>query len=97
VVVAAETKLPEAEHAHLARAVRARILEGLALRVDEVLLLPPGSLPKTSSGKLQRPRARDMFRTDSLGERKSGGSWQLVRQLASSRWNFVKASLRGSD
>jgi fatty-acyl-CoA synthase len=97
VVVAAETKLPDAEHARLARSVRARIIEGLALRVDEVLLLPPGSLPKTSSGKLQRPRARDMFRADSLGERKSGGSWQLVRQLASSRWNFVKASLRSSD
>jgi fatty-acyl-CoA synthase len=97
VVVAAETKQAESEHAHLARAVRARVLDALSLRVDEVLLLPPGSLPKTSSGKLQRPRARDMFRTDTLGERKSGGSWQLVRQLAASRWNFVKASLRGGE
>jgi fatty-acyl-CoA synthase len=95
VVVAAETKLAEAEHARLARAVRARVLEALALRVDEVLLLSPGSLPKTSSGKLQRPRARDMFRASTLGQKSAGGSWQLVRQLAASRWNFVKASLRG--
>jgi acyl-CoA synthetase (AMP-forming)/AMP-acid ligase II len=95
VVVAAETKQAEPEHARLARSVRARVQGALSLRVDEVLLLPPGSLPKTSSGKLQRPRARDMFRADALGERKSGGSWQLVRQLAASRWNFVKASLRG--
>jgi acyl-CoA synthetase (AMP-forming)/AMP-acid ligase II len=97
VVVAAETKLAEADHASLARAVRARVLEALALRVDEVLLLPPGSLPKTSSGKLQRPRARDMFRASTLGQKNAGGSWQLVRQLASSRWNFVKASLRGGS
>ncbi|HKE15034.1 MAG TPA: fatty acyl-AMP ligase [Kofleriaceae bacterium] len=97
VVVAAETKLPEADHARLARAVRARILEALALRVDEVLLLAPGSLPKTSSGKLQRPRAREMFRASTLGQKGGGGSWQLVRQLASSRWNFVKASLRGGS
>ncbi|HTE53825.1 MAG TPA: fatty acyl-AMP ligase [Kofleriaceae bacterium] len=99
VVVAAETRLAEPELAPLMRQVRARILEALALRVDEVLLLPPGALPKTSSGKLQRARARAMFEGGTLGEG-AGSSWQLFRQLkqlAASRWSFVKASLRGKD
>jgi fatty-acyl-CoA synthase len=97
VVVAAETRLDETAHPDLVREVRARILEGLGLRVDDVLLLAPGSLPKTSSGKLQRGRAGEMFRAGTLGAGERGGSWQLVKQLARSRWNLVKASLRGND
>jgi fatty-acyl-CoA synthase len=53
VCVVAETKAAEAEHAQLARRVR----EALRLRgvgVDRVVLVEPGAIPRTTSGKVRR-------------------------------------------
>lgn len=53
VYVVAETKLDPAEHAQLAERVRDALgLRGIA--VDQVLLVPPGEVPKTTSGKIRR-------------------------------------------
>lgn len=43
------------------RAVRRAVREAVGVVVDHVVLLQPGELPKTSSGKLQRFRCRDQF------------------------------------
>jgi fatty-acyl-CoA synthase len=53
VYVAAETKLDPPEHAALSARARAA-LAASGVIVDRVLLLPPGALPKTTSGKLRR-------------------------------------------
>lgn len=45
----------------VARAVRRTVAEELELQVHEVVLLPPKSIPKTSSGKLQRHACRAGF------------------------------------
>jgi fatty-acyl-CoA synthase len=63
-VIVAETRLEGAGEAEWA-AIR-RELSDVARRVTglpphEVVLLPPGSLPKTSSGKLQRSLSRQRF------------------------------------
>ncbi|MEO5669063.1 MAG: AMP-dependent synthetase, partial [Ramlibacter sp.] len=68
VIIAAETKLAGVGREQLQHSIRSRLMEALALAVDEVLLLPPHSLPKTSSGKLQRALARDLFLAGKLGE-----------------------------
>ncbi|MEN0062385.1 MAG: fatty acyl-AMP ligase [Myxococcota bacterium] len=47
--------------------VRSIVQRELSLRVSEVRCLPPGTLPKTSSGKLQRRKARDMYLRGDLG------------------------------
>jgi acyl-CoA synthetase (AMP-forming)/AMP-acid ligase II len=52
-VVVAETRRPASEHAELARAVR-EALKSHGLSVDAVHLVGPGTLPKTTSGKLVR-------------------------------------------
>jgi fatty-acyl-CoA synthase len=41
--------------------VQRAVHRALALAVDRVVLLEPGALPKTSSGKLQRARARALY------------------------------------
>jgi fatty-acyl-CoA synthase len=93
VVVAAEVRAADDAEA-IRAAVGARILEALALRVDEVLLLPPGSLPKTSSGKLQRARTVELYRRGELGRvGDAPGALGMLRHLAASRWGYVKASL----
>ena len=53
VYVVAETKAAEAQHAQLARRVRDALLaRGIA--VDRVELVAPGSIPRTTSGKVRR-------------------------------------------
>jgi fatty-acyl-CoA synthase len=76
--------------------IQTQILAALSLRVDEVILLPPGSLPKTSSGKLQRSKAAEMFARGELGKGAGPASkLGLLKHLAASRWNFIKASITG--
>ena len=59
VVIACEVATSDRET--LERAIRARIRDELALSVEDIVLLPTGSLPKTSSGKAQRARTRAMY------------------------------------
>ncbi len=73
-------------------AVRTRISQELALTVAQVVVLRPGTLPKTSSGKVQRSRTRAMVLDGSL-QRSARGTptarrsrlrlaWRLRRQAA---------------
>ena len=57
VVVLAETKLPASDAQaldELSGRVRAAVLDALGVVPERIVLLEPRSLPKTSSGKLQR-------------------------------------------
>ncbi|WP_199443701.1 AMP-binding protein [Umezawaea beigongshangensis] len=61
VVIAVE--LAGAGHSpeHVAEDVRARVLAGTGVRVDAVALCRPRSLPRTTSGKIQRSLARTRY------------------------------------
>ncbi len=63
-VVVAETKADD--HAPIRKAVATRVREAVGLPTDEVVLVLPGSLPKTSSGKLQRSLCRTRYQDDQL-------------------------------
>lgn len=65
IVLALETR-PDAP-ADLAEQVAAAVQSHLALKVADVVLLEAGTLPKTSSGKLQRRQARTLYLTGQLG------------------------------
>jgi fatty-acyl-CoA synthase len=45
----------------IAAQVQEVVLARTGLRLREVVLLPPGTVPKTTSGKVQRARARALF------------------------------------
>ena len=64
-IVVAESK--EQDRGRLAQAVKAHLQETLFLSVTEVVLLGPGELPKTTSGKLQRRRTRQQYLDGNLG------------------------------
>lgn len=51
-VVVAESKAED--HAEVRRSVAQRVRDAIGLPAKEIVLVEPGSLPKTSSGKLQR-------------------------------------------
>ncbi len=61
VVVVAETREPAERHAALGREVMQRVSDEVGLAPDRVALVPPGAIPKTSSGKIQRGRCRDQW------------------------------------
>jgi len=59
VVVVAETKAGDTQP--IRREVAARVLDAVGLPPEEVVLVPAGTLPKTSSGKLQRSLCRSRY------------------------------------
>lgn len=97
-VIALETR--SNDHDGLAKNVRQIVHRELALNVAEVLCLEPGTLPKTSSGKLQRAKTRSQYLNGTAGKegnRNAGATDRitLARHMAASVWSRAKAALRG--
>jgi fatty-acyl-CoA synthase len=64
VVVVAETKLDET--GHVRDALVARVRDAIGVPPEDVVLVQPGTLPKTSSGKPQRSLCRRRYLGDEL-------------------------------
>jgi fatty-acyl-CoA synthase len=64
VVVVAESKADDVEAVR--RAVHAKVLDTVGLPARDVMVVQPGTLPKTSSGKLQRALCRDRYLNEEL-------------------------------
>jgi fatty-acyl-CoA synthase len=61
VLVESRSAGDEAAEKDIRREVTARVVAEIAVRPTQVRVLPPGSLPKTPSGKLRRAAARDLL------------------------------------
>jgi fatty-acyl-CoA synthase len=101
VVLAFEVQEHErlAQAASLVGAVRKAVQEGMGLTLDDVLALPPGALPKTSSGKLQRARTRELYETGELMGRppsREANKLDLVKQAAASQLSYLKLAVLGA-
>ncbi|MNT00201.1 putative ligase [compost metagenome] len=66
VVLVCESKEPPDAHDALAKAVQRRVAEAVGLQPDTVTVVPPGTVPKTSSGKLQRGRCKALWQAGTL-------------------------------
>jgi fatty-acyl-CoA synthase len=64
IVVVAETKTDDVPQVH--DSVINRVCDAVGVPPVEVVLVRPGTLPKTSSGKLQRSLCRDRYHEDQL-------------------------------
>jgi 1-acyl-sn-glycerol-3-phosphate acyltransferase len=68
-LVAAETREEDpAARDRLVREVTDRVAAAVELPPDLVILLPPGAVPKTSSGKIRRAATRDLYLSGQLGQ-----------------------------
>ena len=52
--------------------------------LDEIVLAPPGSVLKTSSGKIRRSASRQMYEKGEIGKKGKAVIWQIVRLALSS-------------
>ena len=82
-------------------ALRARVnalgIDLLGAPPDEIVLAPPNTVLKTSSGKIRRAATRDVYLSGAIGRRGAGFRLQLARlALASAQASFGHGTRRAS-
>jgi fatty-acyl-CoA synthase len=95
VVVVAETREPEEKRPALAKEVKAEIAKATGLTVDEVVVVDAGTIPKTSSGKLQRRKARSQFEEGNLEKREAEGKLKVASRIVESQLAHLKLGIFG--
>ena len=94
-IVVAETRL--GEEAALAD-LKKRILEAsgtiLEIPPEEIVLVPPHAVPKTSSGKIRRSATREFYEAGTLGRPGRALWWQLGRLTLSGTAGRIARGLR---
>ncbi|HIE66231.1 MAG: AMP-binding protein [Nitrospira sp.] len=89
-VVVAETREKGKErHLQLITAINNRVVAAIGIPPDQVLLLSPGSVQKTSSGKISRSACREAFLMDQLGKPRSTTQIQFVRLITAWFWSWT--------
>ncbi|MDE0101657.1 MAG: AMP-binding protein [Bryobacterales bacterium] len=79
-VVVAETRRSPAEYANLASAVTEAVASRVGIPPDDVVLVRPGRVPKTSSGKIQRSALRADYDSGRADASAAAPTWlQLAR------------------
>ena len=82
-VVAAETREhDEKRRQEVAAAIRSKIVDLCGAPPDDVVLVPPHSILKTSSGKLRRSAVRELYDRGELGTAARAPWMQIVRLYA---------------
>ncbi len=92
VVVAAESRMWKDHADELKGKIRKAVTDALNIRVGRTEILPPESLPKTSSGKVQRRKACQLFEAGELGRLAARPT--SLRCLFASKWHYWKHSIK---
>jgi 1-acyl-sn-glycerol-3-phosphate acyltransferase len=80
----AETRATEPEARRvLVATILERVAEVVAVPPDDLILAPPHTVPKTSSGKIRRAAARELYLRGGFARR--GPSWRTRARLVASR------------
>ncbi|MFO0762123.1 MAG: fatty acyl-AMP ligase [Byssovorax sp.] len=99
VVIAFETAVTlEAKRIAQKGEVRRVVQQALGLTVDDVVPLGVGVLPKTSSGKLQRAKTRELYENGLLlgrGSAREVDTLEVARELAKSQIGYFRHAIFG--
>ena len=77
-------------------AVSTRVIEHTGIRPQRICVLAPGTLPRTSSGKLRRTEAARRFRAGLLTAPRRVNAWTMAPALARSALAWLRVRFRGS-
>ncbi len=72
-----------------------KIIELIGVPPDAVIIVPPYTIPKTSSGKLRRSDCKANYLKGRLGRRGKSVQWQMIKLISAMCWQKVKFSLAG--
>jgi 1-acyl-sn-glycerol-3-phosphate acyltransferase len=79
-IVLAETRSRDpAERERLRAEINTLAGDLIGAPPDEIVLAPPGTVLKTSSGKIRRAASRDRFEKGDIGKRQRSVPWQVTR------------------
>ncbi|MGD0277945.1 MAG: AMP-binding protein [Smithella sp.] len=83
-VVMAETREENPEKLNALRGeINTLAMDLVGTAADEVVLAPPGTVLKTSSGKIRRAANRSLYESGKIGKSYKAAWWQIVRIAAS--------------
>ncbi|MGH9743647.1 MAG: AMP-binding protein, partial [Candidatus Acidiferrum sp.] len=82
IVVAESRERETTRRAAIVAAVTEQVSQGLGLPPDKVEIIPPGSIPKTSSGKLRREETKQLYLAGKLAAGKAPAWIQIARLAA---------------
>ena len=102
IVVAESREREGARRAAIAAVVTEKVTQGLGLPPDRVEIIPLGSIPKTSSGKLRREETKNLYLKGTLAEERPAAWVQIARLGAAGAFrsagqNFVAGIRRGFE
>ncbi len=80
------------EETAFAEAIIRRALERTGIRAARVISLAPGTLPRTSSGKIRRAETLNAYRRGALAEPAPVSLPRLALEMLRSQWAFHRAS-----
>jgi len=99
VVIVFETSVAEGPaRDKLKTDVRKAVQQGIGLTVDDVVPVDAGVLPKTSSGKLQRAKTRELYEAGELLARTSARGIdrvEVVKEVVKSQLGYFRHALLG--
>jgi len=93
VVVAETRERDRAGRTRIAQAITAQVSAAIGMPPDVVEVVPPNTIPKTSSGKLQRDATKKRFLTGALGQKLPPAWLQIARLAAASSFGRIRAAL----
>jgi fatty-acyl-CoA synthase len=94
-VLICETKVSAAKaNPKLPEAIRARILSAIGASVDVIKLVDPGTVLKTSSGKIRRQEMRDLYLRGNLKTERLPPLMRLRIIAEAARWRLSRMVLR---
>lgn len=94
-ILLAETTIREAAALEeLKRAISAEILARLGIAPDDIRLVPKGTIPKTTSGKIQRILCKKIYLEDDFVTRRHRDLLVLMKTFISSHFNLLRKRMR---
>jgi len=92
-IVLAETRTEGSqEHAALEQAIQAAAIERLGMPAEEVVLAPPHTVLKTSSGKIRRAAMSEIYLRGALGRKPRPVWWQLTQAALAATGPWLRAT-----
>jgi 1-acyl-sn-glycerol-3-phosphate acyltransferase len=96
-IVLAETRSEDsAERERLRGEINTLASDLVGAPPDEVVLAPPGTVLKTSSGKIRRAASRERFEQGDIGKRPRSVPWQVARVALAGTLPQLRRSLRSA-
>lgn len=74
----------------LARRAAGRISRRTGLVAHQIVILSPGTLPRTSSGKIRRSQARELFLEDGLSPPERVTPLRMMGMMVRSGWSYLR-------